>query len=30
MEKGKFRISRAIAYAIARKYPTVVLLLMGF
>ena len=29
MEEGKFWVSRAIAYAIARKYPTVVQLLMG-
>jgi hypothetical protein len=29
MEEGKFWISRAIAYAIARKYPTMIQLVMG-
>ena len=29
MEEGKFWVSRAIAYAIARKYPTAVQLVMG-
>ncbi len=29
MEGGRFWISRAIAYAIARKYPTAVQLVMG-
>lgn len=29
MEDGKFWVSRAIAYAIARKYPTAVQMVMG-
>ena len=29
MEEGRFCVSRAIAYAIARKYPTAVQVLMG-
>jgi len=29
MEEGKFWVSRAIAYEIARKYPTAVQLVMG-
>jgi hypothetical protein len=29
MEEGKFWFSRAISYAIARKYPTSVQLVMG-